>query len=253
MSTASLTGYDNRDALSGQPDAEVYLYDAVSRGLVCASCNPTGARPTGEYDTRELEMDRTQAWVGEWLSAMIPTWTPINISTALYQPRYLSDEGRLFFDSAEALVPQDTNGREDVYEYEPVGVGGCRQVGGCVYLISGGAGKADSTFLDASASGNDVFFHTNDQLVSQDYDHVFDVYDAHACTSSDACKPSPTPQPTLFGAPASATFAGNGNVSQSVAPVKAKPKRKPSKHKHRHRHRARKSGADKTSSRGARR
>ena len=46
-SEGSLTGYDNRDASSGEPDREVYLYDAESNRLVCASCNPTGARPVG--------------------------------------------------------------------------------------------------------------------------------------------------------------------------------------------------------------
>ncbi|MFZ1925460.1 MAG: hypothetical protein WAU42_04880, partial [Solirubrobacteraceae bacterium] len=51
MSQRSLTGYDNRDAISGQADQEVYLYDRLGDGgegkLVCASCNPTGARPHG--------------------------------------------------------------------------------------------------------------------------------------------------------------------------------------------------------------
>ena len=32
MSDRSLTGYDNTDAVSGQPDEEVYLYDADGRG-----------------------------------------------------------------------------------------------------------------------------------------------------------------------------------------------------------------------------
>ena len=41
--------------------------------------------------------------------------------------RYLSNSGRLFFDSADALVPQDVNGKEDVYEYEPPGEGSCTE------------------------------------------------------------------------------------------------------------------------------
>ena len=47
MSDSPLTGYDNRDAVTGQPDEEVYLYDAAAGRLVCASCDPTGARPHG--------------------------------------------------------------------------------------------------------------------------------------------------------------------------------------------------------------
>ena len=41
------------DAVSGQPDEEVYLYDAVANRLVCVSCNPTGARPVGVLDGDE--------------------------------------------------------------------------------------------------------------------------------------------------------------------------------------------------------
>jgi hypothetical protein len=48
MSQRRLTSADNRDAASGQADEEVYLYDADSQRLVCASCDPTGARPVGE-------------------------------------------------------------------------------------------------------------------------------------------------------------------------------------------------------------
>ena len=40
MSEQRLTGYDNRDASSGQADEEVFLYNASSGRLVCASCNP---------------------------------------------------------------------------------------------------------------------------------------------------------------------------------------------------------------------
>ena len=94
-SESSLTGYDNRDAKSGLPDSEVYLYNAVSGKLVCASCNPSNARPVG--------------------SAEVPLSTQIGGSRSLF------DSGRLFFNSAGGLVPQDSNGNWDVYEYEPVG------------------------------------------------------------------------------------------------------------------------------------
>ncbi len=88
-----------------------------------------------------------------------------------YQPRYLSDSGRLFFDSPEALVPQDTDGVENVYEYEPAGIGSCTGVsgtfdagvGGCVSLISSGTSSEESAFFDASVSGDDVFFLTTSQ------------------------------------------------------------------------------------------
>ena len=48
MSDRSLTGYDNVDAnpaAKGARDEEVYLYDASTKLLVCASCNPNGEPP----------------------------------------------------------------------------------------------------------------------------------------------------------------------------------------------------------------
>jgi hypothetical protein len=220
ISHAKLTGYGNAS------EAEVYLYDASTGRLTCASCNPTGARPAQAGGT-------------------LPGWTPMDIYQTAYQSRYLSNEGRLFFDSGEPLVPQDTNGEQDVYEYEPDGLGSCGLESGCIYLISSGVGSSDSTFVDASASGDDVFFVAKDEIVPQDTDDAFDMYDAHvctaaapcfaeapatppACTSSDACKPGPTPQPAIFGAPASATFSGAGNAvtPASKAPVKTQKTKK---------------------------
>ena len=74
MSNRSLTGYDNTDVVSGQPDEEVYLYDAESARLVCASCNPTGARPHGilESGISGPMVDRQEAWKGHWLAGNIP-------------------------------------------------------------------------------------------------------------------------------------------------------------------------------------
>jgi hypothetical protein len=245
MSEASLTGYDNRDANSAVPDEEVFLYDAASGRTVCASCNPTGARPVGLHEgeeTLENLVDWQKLWRDRWIAANVPGWTNKDLSSAVYQSRYLDSSGRLFFDSSDALVPADVNGQEDVYEYEPLGVGGCQGaasqnadfvyeegVGGCVGLISAGTSSEESAFLDASESGGDVFFLTLSQLSPADYDTGLDIYDAHECTAAapcaapvpltpppcttgDACKPAPTPQPTLFGAPASQTFSGAGNV-----------------------------------------
>ena len=249
-SERSLTGYDNRDASSGEPDKEVYLYDAESNRLVCASCNPTGARPVGVVSARAVPVVGARWGRGHARPS-----------------RDLSDSGRLFFGSPEALVAQDTNGQPDVYEYEPVGVGGCtassamfsEASGGCVGLISSGTSDQASTFLDASANGEDVFFYTDGRLAPQDLDTAFDVYDAHvcsaavpcstsaavpppACTTADSCRAAPALQPAVFGAPASATFSGSGNPTPSAvkpAPpkqtkAKGKPKRRAGKHrKHR--------------------
>jgi hypothetical protein len=239
MSTGRPTGYDNRDAVSGEPDTEVYLYDAVSKDLACVSCNPTGARPRGfevQFNMQTLVNARGDYKSGIWLSGSVPGWVGIGGAgdgRPLHQPRYLNDRGQVFFNSAEALVPQDVNGMEDVYEHEPDGAGDCEKSGGCVELISAGTSQEESMFMDASEMGGDVFFVTSEPLVSKDYDHAFDVYDAHECTvgvpctsepvspppceSGDSCKGAPSAQPAVFGAPASAIFSGAGNLTSQTS------------------------------------
>jgi DNA-binding beta-propeller fold protein YncE len=79
MSERELTGYDNRDALSGEPDEEVYIYDADSGRLVCASCDPTGARPVGAMKERGL-VDEKGQWNRHWLAGELPSWTEYKTS-----------------------------------------------------------------------------------------------------------------------------------------------------------------------------
>jgi hypothetical protein len=248
MSERSLTGYDNRDARSGQPDVEVFLYDADTGRVTCASCNPSGGRPSGVFDAGGfpgLLVDHSGAqgaiWPGHWLAGSLPGWTDVTAFTAFYRSRYLSDSGRLFFDSADALVPSDANGKEDVYEYEPGGVGSCGRESGCVGLISSGGSGEESAFLDASEGGNDVFFLTAAQLSPADQDHALDVYDAHVCTPESPCASPPPPSPPACegdacqnpvappndATPGSFTFHGPGNVTppapKPIVKAKAKP------------------------------
>lgn len=220
MSDQSLTGYDNADASSGEADEEVYSYDVQSGSLACVSCNPTGEQPSGVLDSPEarggegLLVDTQNNWKDDrWLAGVVPGWTAMKEAVARYQPRYLTDSGRVFFDSPDALVPQDTNELMDVYEYEPEGIPAdspymCTKfsvtfgtdTGGCVGLISSGSSGEESVFLDASgkspgASGTgpgeeeaeDVFFLTSAPLVPADKDTAFDVYDAHVCSLSAPC------------------------------------------------------------------
>ena len=241
-------GYDNRDALGGVPDEEVFVYDESSNQLTCVSCDPTGARPTGIFDEGNLNenggllSDREDTWESDWLAADIPAWDTTHAIPERwpYQSRYLSDEGRLFFNSFDSLVAQDTNGKADVYEYEPGHVGSCERPDGCVSLISSGTSGEESAFLDASGMGpgghesEDVFFITQAKLTSQDYDMSFDVYDAHVCSSAapcsstpvappecssgDSCKAAPSLQPEIFGPAPSATFSGTGDIVGSHVP-----------------------------------
>jgi DNA-binding beta-propeller fold protein YncE len=264
MSSRSLTGYDNRDARSGVPDEEVFLYHYAPEGkghTVCVSCIPGGSRPTGVFDTQAsgegigLAVDRALTWVSatpgqdHWLAGNIPAWTAVGLERAFYQSRYLSDSGRLFFDSSDALSPRDVNGKEDVYEYERLGTGSCRSENaedGCVALISSGDSPQESSFLDASENGNDVFFLTNSQLTPQAIEEGSNIFDARVCgvegaeacatpppappapCSGEGCKPSAEPQPS-FGSPASSTLTGSGNLAGlgQVLPAKVTQKPKP--------------------------
>jgi hypothetical protein len=251
MSEATITGYDNVDAspaANGARDEEVYLYDAATATLRCVSCNPTGARPAGVLDMERsgeglgLLVDRRLVWGREkhehWLAGNIPGWTARSLTSAIFQSRYLSDQGRLYFNSPDTLVPAAVNHKENVYEYEPSGVGSCQSPsGGCVSLISGGSSAHESAFLEATPDGSSVFFLTEAQLIpSEDTDTAFDIYDARECTAASSCitPPAPAPAPcaeteTCRAAPpaqqipgvaaSTAEYSGTGNVTPSEPPV----------------------------------
>lgn len=210
---------------------EVFEYDVQTGRLTCVSC-VSGVPPT----TDSLVPESPHLWVNTtgWESSTV-------------QQRYLLDDGRLYFESEDPLLAQATNGRMNVYEYEPDGVGQCSAAGsgGCLYLISTGEASGESYFADASSSGRDVFFTTNQQLVPQDGDEATDMYDAREdggfasatpppC-SGEACKPALAPAPAIYGAPASAAFQGAGNITQPAGKTGSKStkvkrkKRKPSK------------------------
>ncbi len=213
MSNQSLTGHANGGL------SEVFVYDAEMGRLFCASCNPSGEPASGnggQYGT-----------VAAYLP---PGWSNT------YLPHWISDDGsRVFFDSLEALLPQDINGRQDVYEWERDGVGSCQRSEGCIYLLSGGTSDSASSLLAANPSGDDVFIATRAQLLPEDRNESFDVYDARVggvlrtappgCSGA-SCQGAPPASP-VFASPASSTFLGSGNLS-APAPVKvaAKPKSK---------------------------
>ena len=215
----SPTGYDNADAAGGEPDQEVYLYDAGTGELRCASCNPSGARPHGlNFGSKSQPV-----WVAARLA---PRRTP------LHAPRSLSEDGRrLFFESRDKLVPRDANGTWDVYQWEAPGKGSCTtsrptyssDSGGCVELISSGQSPSGAGFLDADPSGRNAFIGTQAGLIEADYG-LNDVYDARidggfpepaappaGCTGEACQSPAPAPQAKT---PASSAFQGPGNAAQ---------------------------------------
>jgi hypothetical protein len=229
-SEESLTGYENRN-VSGDLNTEAFLYDSEDDRLTCVSCNPSGAAAVGERLPEQVEFfppDPAGIWAKRWVAATLPQASQTQPEgRSLYRPRYVLDNGRVFFNSVDPLVPADSNGNWDVYQYQPVGVGSCalqtstaavvRSGNGCVGLLSSGASEGDSGFLDATPSGNDVFFLTRGRLSVLDRDSELDAYDARVngiasvltptqeCTG-EACRSSagvPSVAP-----PASETFQG---------------------------------------------
>jgi len=188
ISKAPLTSFDN----AGTDQA--YRYDEADGGLVCVSCRPDG------------EPGSTAATLEDFGES----------NPTEHHLRNVGDDGRVIFQSSEPLVLRDSNGQSDVYEYQN-GVAG---------LISSGVGGAESWFVDASVSGDDIFFATRDRLVGWDKDENYDVYDARVggglpeppppvvgC-DGDACQPPPTPPNDAT--PASASFNGAGNVKKAA-------------------------------------
>jgi len=216
-SVASLTGYDNVGI------REAFLYDSATGKLTCASCNPTGEAPLGKTTLRRI----------------------IGTHEEFPQPRYLTDEGRLYFDTQDSLSARDTNeGVEDVYEYSPQGTGAegtCEREAGCIRLISAGTESVDSNLIAVDETGKNVFFDTRDKLALKDKDELLDVYDAREgggiggeseiaraeCQGENCQAPvSPPNDPT----PASSTFEGAGNVKEPSAAKKHKHAKKHKRH-----------------------
>jgi hypothetical protein len=189
---------------------EVYRYDVAGAKLSCLSCAPAGQTPSRDSVISHNSFN---------------TGSQAYLTGQLRDNRGMSRDGkRVFFDTANALVPSDSNGQRDVYVWED----------GKVQLISSGVSSGESNLLDSSESGDDVFFATTEGLSDEDRDGEFDVYDARVgggfsagpakpvCVSS--CRiPSGAPAPVPA---ATVTFAGLGNLPPvaDAAGATAKPK-----------------------------
>ena len=201
QSNSGLTGYPS------QGHTELYLYSADSHELECASCRPDGTSADGDAG------DVRRTFTG-------------GAGTASHLSRAVTDDGsRVFFSSTDALVPQDTNGKSDAYEFDTAS--------GTVHLLSSGADNSDSFFMDASASGNDAFLLTRQQLVGWDTDQNYDLYDARAggglpeplvtppC-SGEGCR-GPYGGQTTPAAPGSKSLQGPGNLAATTTSATLKP------------------------------
>lgn len=213
VTSSRMSPYDN-DGFK-----EMYVYDAVNRSINCASCKPTGQPPMHDVEA----------------SSAGP---------------FMTDDGRVFFSTKDALVPRDRNGEIiDVYEY----------VAGRPQLITSGVGSRDFTgggelfsligdpqnigLESVSADGTDVIFSTYESLVDQDVNGAFvKFYDARTnggfhsepallpCAAADECHgadSSPPPPPTV----STGGNLGSGGNFEPQREVKKKKKKKKKQHK----------------------
>ncbi len=178
---------------------QVYRYDAQTGEVACVSCAPGGSASTGPAEFRQI--GRSDHY------------------------RVIAENGALAFQTEQALLPADVNGRRDVYLYAD----------GRPQLISTGKDPDLSTYLGMSENGDELFFATRERLVAQDVDGLADVYVARvgggfraapepAPCEGDACQGRPSPGIGL-GDPGTHRYVGPGNV---LTP-KAKPAKKAKK------------------------
>jgi hypothetical protein len=220
MTRSNLTAYDSH----GQK--EVYAYNAETGVLRCASCNPNGRapKPGGQ------------------------------VITVAESGHFMSDDGRVFFGTKEALVPQDTDGIRDVYEY----------VDGRAQLITSGTGQRENTgglelfsfffgtlqvgLESVSRDGTDVYFATFETLTPEDKNGSFlKFYDARSgggfdftpelgpCAAADECH-GVSSQPPVRASVGTGAAASGGNL-----PMLGKQKKKHHRKKH-HGHHAKRQG-----------
>jgi hypothetical protein len=216
----NLTSYDSHGFV------EFYRYRYGDSGVTCVSCRPSGEAPLGDPTLKDIAV-----------SFIIPGY--IN---AVYGRNLSADGNRVFFESPDKLLGADTNGVQDVYEWEAEGSGSCQSSlvnGGCLYLLSTGTSPVPSYFADASVNGDDAFVFTAQPLVGQDRDELVDIYDVRVggglasqnppppsiCTG-EGCRPQATPPPSTQ-TPGTSGFSGPSNP---------KPKHKKHKKKHHKKH-----------------
>jgi hypothetical protein len=198
LTASNVTGYDS------QGKSELYLYRPATEEMECVSCIPSGEPPSSDV-------------------------------YASHNGKYLTDDGRTFFETKDALVPQDTNEASDVYEF----------VEGRPQLITTGTNVGNETFglatimalpglVGVSADGTDVFIATYDVLVGQDRNgEAIKIYDARSgggfqftppvppCVAADECHGPGSEAPVIPANGTGSNLGAAGNV-QSGGSLSAK-------------------------------
>lgn len=171
INTRALTAGTENVTL-GSSRTKLYVWDEGAKTLRCASCPQTGGGIT----------------MGISMEPAATTFAnPAFELPAL--PRFLSSDGRyVFFNTEEALVPQDTNKVMDAYEYDTVT--------GKQSLLSTGTGESGTWFVGTGNDGRDAFLVTRQQLTAWDPDKLVDIYDARV---GGGLPPPPTPKSPCLG------------------------------------------------------
>ena len=215
LTAAQVTSYNNAKHL------EMYIYDPPSGRVKCVSCLPDGEPPT----------------------------TNVKASS---DGIFMTNDGRVFFSTGDPLVPQDTDGLRDTYEY----------VEGHAQLISSGTSSKDHTagivlgksselfeagLVGVSAKGTDAYFTTFDTLVGQDQNgSALKFYDARVdggfpfqpppppCEAADECHGPGSAPEAAFPNGSETSLGGGGNVADPSGATKHKHRRKRRHHAKKH-------------------
>jgi hypothetical protein len=191
--SSRVTSYENAG------HSEMYTYSPMEGEVICVSCMPSGAPPSSDV----------------WASS---------------DGIFMTDDGRTFFSTKDALVPRDTDGLRDVYEYAE---------GRAQLISSGTSGKgAQKVFgleiplfvaglVGVSRDGTDAYFTTFSTLVPQDKNGNFlKFYDARSsggfhyvappapCEAADECAGSSSLPPAIPPNRGGADLGSGGNVTQ---------------------------------------
>jgi hypothetical protein len=136
------------------------------------------------YDSQSGELVRVSVGQDSFDNDGNTTTNPAQLARSDLGMRTIAEDGEtIVFQSEDALTPGIHGSFENVYEWHD----------GAVYLISGGAAKAELIGMDPSAQ--DIFFIAPEELAAQDTDEDTDLYDARI----DGGFPAPAVSPGCQG------------------------------------------------------
>jgi hypothetical protein len=237
IDSAKLTSYEN------EGHREAYVYNHKDNQVICISCQPSGRSP--EVPSPDDETN------------LIDLFYATNDDDASFYPQappFITGEGveegsRAVFETTASLVPEDTNGIEDVYEWVLLGHHGCTEasatygadIDGCVYLLSSGLGTGSVTFhgvsgahlVGASTDLKDVDIET-DEAATPETDNASHIYDLReeggfpfsparfgcepgACQNGGAVVPAFT-EPATVGLTAAGNLVPAKKTTRKVSP-----------------------------------